>query len=92
MNHKGNLLSLFQNVPILKTKPANKANGKSPAHSPTRTCHLPDGAEELAHGQLPRNQELGLVQRRQELLPGVAFHYHLSRGSVPESDSELSLS
>ena len=52
----------------------------TPSHVP---CHLPDDAEELGHGQLLRDQELGLVQQRQELLLGVAFHYDLLRVFSP---------
>ena len=57
---------------------------KPTRHPPTPQAlsYLPNDAEELGHGQFLWDQELGLVQPGQELLPGVALHYHLSRVST----------
>lgn len=38
---------------------------------------VPDDGDELSHGELVWNQELGFVQRRQELLFVVALDDHL---------------
>ena len=63
-------LSLFQ-----KPKPTQHT-------LPQALSYLPNDAEELGHGQFLWDQELGLVQPGQELLPGVTLHYHLSRIST----------
>ena len=78
-------------LPSSKPNQLTKQTEKAQHMPPHVLCHLPDDAEELGHGQLLRDQELGLVQRRQELFPGIALHYHLSRGSTPKNVTELSL-
>lgn len=73
--------TLISSKPNKLPKQTEKAQDRQHT-SPCEPCHLPYDAEELGHGQLLGDQELSLVQRGQELLPGIALHYHLSRGSA----------
>lgn len=57
---------------------------------PVVLCHLLDGTEELAHGQILWDQELDLVQRGQRPLPGISLHNHLLGGRPPGNVAESS--
>lgn len=84
VSHKENPFPLFFWDATPFPYPQNQTNDQSKQKkpgtvhtSPRAPCHLPYDAEELGHGQLLGDQELSLVQRGQELLPGIALHYHL---------------
>lgn len=50
---------------------------QEPAPPAPDSGSLPDDGDELGHGELVRHQELGLVQRGEELLALIALDDHL---------------